>query len=426
MWWKRKQDLFGAVHFPGTLAPTLESLEGLGECEVRPTAPPEDASWAATLLHPRWGRADIHATRTAIPLPDAVIEHAVQLTDDERKRARRAGATILLSVPAHDGDVLRDRKRLLHFFSAIMGRDGIVAADVLAQHLWTRARLDDELAHPAPLDIDQIHIVHFVGRGPGEVDWAHSHGLATAGFRDFDVLRPHPELASRQRDLLRALALAVVEGEERPTLATGSTPIELVPVEQFTREAAAADRALRDDEDHSEGRVVACDPPANGGLARLFRGARPRPARLLTNGIDERRQLVQFSRSATELMAIRARETIEIFGRLADEFAFLQPLPLVKLGYRVDGATSDQDREHLWFEVHRILGDRLDATLLNRPFRIARMDVGDRDLHPIELLTDWNLQTPVGAITPGGLSLGRAIRERRDELESIARQASRE
>ena len=78
---------------------------------------------------------------------------------------------------------------------------------------------------------------------------------------------------------------------------------------------------------------------------------------------------------------------------------------LVKLGYRTDHAASDDDREHLWFEVHAIEPGRVEATLLNEPYDVARMKEGDRDSHDLELLTDWTVLCQYGRFAPDNISL---------------------
>jgi hypothetical protein len=242
------------------------------------------------------------------------------------------------------------------------------------------------------------------------------------GFVDYDVLRPAQAIIKEQFDVLRAIAFAIVEGassgEIRPVL--GADPVSLVAASTFMGAASEADRALRDPEDHTEARVVCCDPKAPGAIARLFGAAKIRPSQLLSSGMVEGRHLVNFSTQATELFAERARGTIDLFASFRREFEDLQCTPLVKLGYPTDGG-GDENREHLWFEVHSVGSDGLEATLLNDPFDIAEMKAGERRCHSMERLTDWTLLTPVGQLTPRSLEVARTLRELRPEiLEALA------
>jgi hypothetical protein len=200
--------------------------------------------------------------------------------------------------------------------------------------------------------------------------------------------------------------------------------VRCVGASEFMTKAPAADRTLREDSgtDHTENRVVLCD--AREGLLSSLMGSKPRAAKALSGEYDES-NLIQFSTSATELMSLRARASFDFFIKLVDEMSALskevpgfQGTPVVKLGYRTDGAKDDSDREHMWFEFHGMSGNQIDATLLNQPFNIARLKEGDRRLHALDLLTDWSIFAP---ITPSNSRPLRFIRKNQDRLrEALA------
>lgn len=418
MWWKKRVEHPGAVFFQGSLSPTLESLSGLTRAgvDVRPVEPAPNQIWAAELRHPHWGTAQLSAPRDRLPLPADVIEFASGLSPSERQ-ALQTGAQcpLFVQAEAQSEDVLLDRKRLLRFMDAVMAEDGVVAMDASAQLLWTSARLRDELQHDAPLDIIQVHVLHVVTEGSSV--WLHSHGLGELGFVDFDVLQPAEELTGSQFDVLRAIAFAIVEGATSGPISPviGAEPVALVDAETFMSSASPADRELRDPEDHTERRVVCCDPNPPGFFARMFGARQVRPSQLLRRGMDESRHLVSFSAEATELSATRARACLPLLQQLNDEFAEMECKALAKIGYPTDnGATGE--REHLWFEVHSANTDSVDATLLSEPFDIAGMTAGQRAVHPVEQLTDWTLMSPGGQITPRSLETARLLRDARPEI----------
>jgi uncharacterized protein YegJ (DUF2314 family) len=419
MWFKRKIDMLGAAYFSGRLAPSLQSLDGLRVhgVSIAPTDPGPDALWEAELSHPEWGTALLRAPRELFPLDRVAVSCDGRLSPEDKELAHSAERALFIKVtPQHD-DVLRDRKSLLRYLGALLHEDGLLAFDAAAEAVWTREHLSEELAHDAPLDITQILVLHQVDMGDGI--WLHSHGLSELGFVDFDILRPADGLTHEQIDLVRALAFAIVEGHSSGVLhvAAPGGEVELVDASAFMQRATARDRSLRESDSHTEKRVVCCEPEARRGfLARLFRRGQPEPSRLFSRGVEEGRQLVQFSRYATELGAIRARESVELFGSLREEFAQLKLPALAKLGYTVDEAEDDEQREHLWFEIHDVTDKRIDGTLINEPFRIARMRAGQRATHDLDLLTDWAIMTPVGQITPRSLEIARRLRSNRDEI----------
>src|SRR5690606_28879426 len=133
------------------------------------------------------------------------------------------------------------------------------------------------------------------------------------------------------------------------------------------------------------------------------------PCRFFTRAIDDN-CVFGFSTAATELMTQRARATVGVFRGLVAEFADMPATALVKLGYATGGG---EGAEHLWFEVHDVRGDHVDATLLNQPFADIGLSQGDRGERPLELLSDWAISTPAGSITPRALAPARMLREHR-------------
>jgi hypothetical protein len=73
---------------------------------------------------------------------------------------------------------------------------------------------------------------------------------------------------------------------------------------------------------------------------------------------------------------------------------------LIKLAYKTDNPKNPDEKEHLWFKVHEARESEVDATLLNQPFAIKRLKEGDRGVHSIEPMSDWQIMTPAGPINP--------------------------
>jgi hypothetical protein len=54
----------------------------------------------------------------------------------------------------------------------------------------------------------------------------------------------------------------------------------------------------------------------------------------------------------------------------------------------------------LWFEVHAVEVDQIDATLLNQPHAITSMHEGQRASHALNLLSDWAIMCTHGRFEP--------------------------
>lgn len=411
----------GAVLFEGLAAPRPESFAALERAgvTVRTAEPGPRAHWTLQLEHPTWGAAELYAPQRWSDRLSIIVRHAGFLTPEEKAIASAARSAVFLRLPPAGHGLLRARKLLLSYLGAILGDVGLVAFDLDAMLPWSRAALDEELAHDADVDVSALYVLHsVVEHEGGPVRWLHSHGLGEAGAFDFDLIDPHVDVLARGQDAIRALTFAIVEGRVAPDtasfdlLAPGGK-VAFVPAAEFDRAAAPTDRGLRQpgDPDHSTNRAVVVEPL--GGIGRLL-ARPPRPAQLLMKPLPEG-ALFNFSDRATELMAERARRTLGVLRGLADEFAPYGMPVLVKMGYETDDGVG---REHLWFEVHGVHGDRVDATLVNAPYGIARLRQGGRADHPVERITDWLIPTPYGTITPRNQVAARRVRaDREDRLD---------
>ncbi|HEV8606169.1 MAG TPA: DUF4026 domain-containing protein [Tepidisphaeraceae bacterium] len=434
-WRDRSVECSGIVLFRG-LPPRLENFSQFAREKMRvtPITAGPDELWAATLEHGSWGKATIRCARNFQPVPRMVLEFDARLDDEDRQAARSAKSAVLVTLKTTRKNILGDRKLLLRFMRSIMDNDGLIAMDMPAHKFWPRDAMEDELAHDADLDIESLFVTHLIHEPAPEGSdaeprayWAHTHGLAELGALDFDILRPSPLLTGAGYDTFRSVAFLILEGEVGP--GTNRHPVILprgecsfVSIEEFNRNAPAEDIALRDgtaDPDHNRNRLVLCDPRRTGLLGWLGLG-RVRPSRLLST-IDDEHMMCIFTTSATELMADRARRTFELFQKFTEEFREFEVQPLVKLGHVVDGG-DPTEREHMWFEVNGFAKDKVDATLLNQPFNIARMKAGDRAQHGLEVLTDWQILTPVGSITPREMIAARRMRANREKLREVLAQ----
>jgi hypothetical protein len=357
--------------------------------------------------------------------PDVLIEHDPRLLPPEREQVRAARSAVSVSMAAEQANVLVERKRLLRYLRAVMASDGVVAVDHTAQAFWSRDDLDDELEHDAELDVLSLFTVHSITGTDERVGWMHTHGLSELGSFDFDIIEPSPDLDGRTWDLIRAFAFAIVEGQvkvgEEPYVVVGGLPpVRFVSSAEFraARGGDFPDWIEQLDETHVEGHAIACE--AATSFLGIFR-KKPTPLRWLSGPLGDDMP-TQFSKSASELMARRAVATWEVFQRARVDLEALELPALVKLHY----GDPEGNVEHLWFEVHETRDDVVDATLINEPFNDIGMQCGERRTHELSRLSDWNVLSPVGQVTPRSTRLLRVLRENREEIALLIRDARAE
>ena len=409
-----------SVLFRGSPGPRAENFADLSKqgFRMQPAKGINNARWGLELQHPKWGKA-VLAALPDLPTPsDELIEYSVGLDDEEKAVFRSAANALVLKCHSSRGQVLRDRKSALGIARAVMGNEGVGVVDHASEQMWSRQRLDDELEHEAALDVDQVYSIHNVYEdADGDPEqrvctWLHTHGLAKLGAFDFDILSPHEDYSWNGHEIIRSIAFAILAGNLTPNEAKFAATsrggyLSFVHVEEFQAKALPAYVALRvNDQNHNTKRSVLCEP-RTGLLSFLKKG--PEPARLFQKPIPEG-ITTGFSQEATDLMAERARNTLPVFAHCVEEFKQYGLPMLAKMGYPTDGNDGDS-REHLWFSVHGVNGTTIDATLVSQPNQISSMTSGQRGMHAADLLTDWMIDSPLGAITPRDIRPARLIRE---------------
>lgn len=422
---QQRIDALGAAGFPHE--PPLEEIgRRLHASGCRLEAAGDQDRAFIRFTHADWGECDLLGVEEAAPM-DAILPMSFGLIDHEREQAAGARHQVLLRLRGQREDVLHDRKRLLWYMRRAMGDDGVVAIDFCSTQLWSPDRLDEELAHDAPLDIEALYGIHAVFESDAEdgtdeggdrtPHWVHTHGLAQLGGFDIDLILPCEQAGG---DPMRALAFAILEERaeiDGPPLqlAWPGGVVRFVSTGRFHAKAAERWTRLREnDEFHSTDRAIVCDP--RGGLATLF-GRPPRPSRFFQRQ-DLDGCLLHFSEEASALMADRARQTLSVLRGLREEFERFEFPTLAKLAI----ATEPRDAggaEHIWFEVHEVRDDSLDATCINEPHAVPGLSAGDRAEHDIAQLSDWAVMTPLGQINPRTLGPAREIRSDPDRFAAL-------
>ncbi len=410
------------ILYRGTLIPRAEEFAFLMKqgLDVKlAKQPASGCAWTIVLRHTDWGEARLSAPSNPTAVPNVFLEWTINLTDRERSDAAAAGMCLDLSLTSSKEHVLRDKKNLLRFLRAVMSDDAVVSIDAGSMLYWSPAALDDELAMPAELDVAALYCIHAVHTDTNRdhAFWLHTHGLAELGGFDVDILNPSESIAQGCGDVFRALAYSILGGELTPSekefhLAHPGGAVRLVPVPEFDAKTGGAYTELSDGEtSHRDQRSVLCDPA--GGLLGRFKKVRPSS---FLSSADTDRMVVLFSHDATAAMSMRARATISTLSSLMQELAEFELPTLAKIGYERD---SGDGGEHMWFSVHGIEGDSIDATLESSPFHIERMKQGDRGLHAVNQLTEWSIMSPFGRISPDNLTPLRRIREDIDGFRTM-------
>jgi hypothetical protein len=425
---KRDNPGLGFAFFPGSAPPPAEAFGFLRDHGIelehrRPAGDPQPL-WAMRARHPQLGEAELACFREPPPI-EGFVKFAHNLTESERTAALGAAAAVAVRLPATKANVLRDRKLLLRFGERVLGADGVVFVDLASRLPWSRAALADELAHDADLDVEALYSIDAVyDATPEDPRWLHTHGLGELGAFDFDFVGVHPAFAAQCSDPVRAIAsMALDEAIARDTsefvFGYPGGEARMLPANEFMSKAAQEFASARDADGHDEDRSVVCEPVRRRLFGLGGGGGRPEPLRFARRPPPD--QFVNFfSKASTDLSAERARATLAVLRSGLQEFAEFQVVGLAKLGF---DQTSQDGREHLWFQVHSIGAETIDATCTNTPFDVDSLQEGLRGEWELSRLSDWILMTPAGTITPRSQQPARLLREDPETYREIIRNA---
>lgn len=374
-----------------SLADALASLEGSSDVlEVAPGEPAIDgAEWEIDIDVPGQEPGEVQPVRAWLEEApsDFVLDETSPPSPDERDSSEERPPLWSIVVSTHFGtSPLRDFHRLTRLLAAL-APEAILVWDVDSLSARPGHWLSEVAAArtpPSPSTLFTIHDVAPDGDGP---HWLHTHGLGRCGALELDVLDVPPDGTGLMGQLINSVASLFMErgipDPDDPFHAGQDLELVWLPWEDAMHqlpESLAGSGVDRDDA-HTGARGVLFRPGEQGYLS---------PASYLP--LLRENPLLYVSDMETERMMLLASERLPRFLRLLSRFSGTEGwMFLVKLGYPVDGAEGPNDREHLWFEVHGYEGGEMDATLLNAPYRIARMHEGQRARHSLDRLSDWSV-----------------------------------
>lgn len=242
----------------------------------------------------------------------------------------------------------------------------------------------------------------------GEEDcvWLHTHGLNRCGRPELEVLASTKDNYQEHYNVLETLANRILEDEEVPEfgspyfLAYVAEGMPLVvtlidweeAVELYEPDMLGGKRDRKDGHDRDTCVVFVYPSQESADKGEFY------PLDIYDKFMKEN-PVFMISNEETNRMRAQAVERISyLFDAAADQDNHI----LVKIGLLVDEEhkTQDNEREHIWFELLEVSGDRFQAKLTQEPYYIKDMHEGFVGEYGPEDVTDWLIYTPEGRISP--------------------------
>jgi len=382
------------------------SVQGLRFETVASETTIEDARWELELSAAREQGDRLSLQVWVQPMDDLTDLHLEleALPESEVEAAHRA--TWALGVGCSLGpDALADFHLQLQVLS-VVAPEAVMILDIPACRAHSPSWLVETAAVPVPPNPAYLFTIHAV-RDDSQPDgplWLHTHGLLRCGSIELELFDVDPDEVQILVELLGASARLFIESEPpapgTPFAVGPGIDLMWLPWERMVRRPPryAFIEQLERDEAHSLPSGVLLVPP-RPRLLGLWPG-RPRNPSLYVPALTESPVLFVSSQESARMTELALRR-LDSFAALFRRFAEVEGWSfLVKLAYSIDGATSDEECEHLWFEVHDVSDDQIEATLANQPHRIDGMHEGDRDTHQLARLKDWVILSPHGRFDP--------------------------
>jgi hypothetical protein len=383
---------------------------------------PPEMSADALLVQTRW---QVSATVTlgdgdvAREVPVAIASVLSQEVDgfqlDHARLSEEEQAAVAASRYSVAVSTSFDVDEPLHAFHALvklawaLSPEMVLLYDVdacMAHHAAWAKEVAESAALPAP---ESLFTIHAVRDESAPRVWMHTHGLRRCGLIELEMFdAPEHGVGLLSTLLCTAAAMWLERGAPEPGepfLVGEDMPLVWLPWEAAIEERKPMAGGGTEDRDPSHDGPSAVLFVPGKKLLGLFGSPYKNPEVLLPILDDE--PLLFVSSAETERMRVLSQERLDDLRALFAQWGAQEGwVFLVKLGYPVDDEdAAGVGTEHLWFEVHVFDGERVDATLINQPYGIARLQQGDRGWHPLSLMSDWATLTPLGRFGPDRVGL---------------------
>lgn len=301
---------------------------------------------------------------------------------------------------------LTDYQRQLKLLNSIVA-DASIFLDISCFTARSREWLKYTSTFSLPPSLDYLYSIHAIyddDKNPDKVEyWFHTHGLYRVGCIELEIVGVEDSNVAYVELLNTSAKLFIQNGvPESGLVFSPSYKVNIcwLPWEEALKEldidkdfsGGFKDRKDNIHNNHS-GALVAVDKNGNYHTLDYYKKELSENPVFLVSNFE------------TTIMREAAFEKLEYFLGLLNKNKGDNKISfLVKLGYNDN--ESDKDLEHLWFEVHDFTKEGyFDATLLNEPYKNLGIHEGDRGMHSMENLTDWQIYTDEGTYNSGNIYL---------------------
>lgn len=333
-------------------------------------------------------------------LPEMLSRQGYYFTEEEMEAIARSESalTVFMEFPGDSRKAyhlqLKVVKAMVPDLLAVMDE----SAERLVSGRWVTLATESNVAPSA----QSLFTVQAVGGENGSV-WLHTHGLNRCGLYELEVLGSDQDNYSDHFNVINTFASILLDSKDRPEPGDGvrigmfdvNRPMVATYVSWTKGLSEYPGIDLGGIEDRRQGHntktaVVFLYKEEKDEMTRTFRKVSD------FNGLWADNPLFFISTRETERMSALARERFGMVKYMAEKNC---PV-ILKIALRTDHGESEDDHEHIWFELIRFDGDEFEARLTQEPYDVSAMHTGDVGRYSVDNVTDWLIQTPDFTVAP--------------------------
>lgn len=311
----------------------------------------------------------------------------VGLTNEEKVKYTESEGYVLIKANFKEDksyDFLNQVKLLVYATP-----DLVILSDQSAFRMFSGDWARDVTNNNIPPALSSMYFIHLVFDEKDQEDpetWIHTHGLNRFGLQDIEIINIKRSQAQGYYQFFKNFIEMQIDGViaqvEKEKIAVSNIINDVILINHSESLRYVGNTKLADDESrdeyHSSENLIILRENKNGDIKNI------------TSYNEEltQDQLVYFSPKETDRMSALAKtkwgDFVEVFERYngSEDCSFI-----VKLGYESD--EDNTNKEHLWFDVKTVVGEEIEAELLNEPFNISGMQKGEVKKHKVSRLSDW-------------------------------------
>ncbi len=333
-------------------------------------------------------------------LPEMLSRQGYYFTEEEMEAIARSESalTVFMEFPGDSRKAyhlqLKVVKAMVPDLLAVMDE----SAERLVSGRWVTLATESNVAPSA----QSLFTIQAVGGENGSV-WLHTHGLNRCGLYELEVLGSDQDNYSDHFNVINTFASILLDSKDRPEPGDGvrigmfdvNRPMVATYVSWTKGLSEYPGIDLGGIEDRRQGHntktaVVFLYKEEKDEMTRTFRKVSD------FNGLWADNPLFFISTRETERMSALARERFGMVKYMAEKNC---PV-ILKIALRTDHGESEDDHEHIWFELIRFDGDEFEARLTQEPYDVRAMHTGDVGRYSVDNVTDWLIQTPDFTVAP--------------------------